>query len=149
MEPRKQGGSASASEGPAREYNFRPRSRSATALPKVRRLGSVGIQGSESALDLALAPPNSSTPLGESTLPTGSSISSPTLTSPHHALIPTKAVVKSPFPTLVGPDNPTLIPNAVAAGVSSQNPTLIYGTTLVLLLLFLSASLYVSKRGAY
>jgi len=61
-------GSASASEVPAHPpgsgYNFRPRSRSATA-PKNRRLGSVELQGVGSALDLpAITPPNSPTPRG-------------------------------------------------------------------------------------
>ena len=61
-------GSASASEVSARPpgsgYNFRPRSRSATA-PKNRRLGSVELQGVGSTLDLpAVTPPNSPTPSG-------------------------------------------------------------------------------------
>jgi len=61
-------GSASASEVPARPpgsgYNFRPRSRSATA-PKNRRLGSVETQGAGSTLDLpTVTPPNSPTPSG-------------------------------------------------------------------------------------
>jgi len=54
MEPRELPGSASASEVPARApgsgYNFHPRSRSATTLPKDRRLGSVGINGTGYAL---------------------------------------------------------------------------------------------------
>jgi len=61
-------GSATASEVPARPpgsgYNFRPRSRSATA-PKNRRLGSLELQGVGSTLDLpAITPPISPTPSG-------------------------------------------------------------------------------------
>jgi len=87
-----------------------------TALPKDRRLGSVGLQGSESVLDQPSALPNSLTLLGEHTLPTGSSISSPTLRSlPNSTQIHSNTnnattVVRSPFPTLlVESENPTIV----------------------------------------
>jgi len=55
MEPRELEGFASASEVPVRapgsEYNFRPRSRSATTVPKDRRLGSVETKGAGSTLE--------------------------------------------------------------------------------------------------
>ena len=108
MEYREVMGSASASEVPARPpgsgYNFRPRSRSATA-PKNRRLGSVETQGAGSTLDLPpVTPPNSPTPSGAG---------NPTHNSETHTL----ATLESP--------NSTLIPNTVTVGVSSAYSTLV------------------------
>jgi len=77
-------GSASASEVPTRPpgpgYNFRPRSRSATA-PKNRRLGSVETPGAGSTLDLpTITQPNSPTPRGAG-IPTYVNTNIPTIIS--------------------------------------------------------------------
>jgi len=108
-------GSASASEVPARPpgpgYNFRPRSRSATA-PKNRRLGSVETPGAGSTLDLPnITPPNSPTPRGAG-IPTHESpdINIPTIIS--HDSTP---LSDPPFPLS------TPMPDPIAAGVESDN----------------------------
>ena len=120
-------GSASASEVPARPpgpgYNFRPRSRSATA-PKNRRLGSVETPGAGSTLDLPnITPPNSPTPRGAG-IPTHENIRtiiSHNLTTgsstPFSQLMPdtVAAGISLPFPLS------TLMPNPIVAGVSADN----------------------------
>jgi len=97
--------SASASEvptcPPGPGYNFRPRSRSATA-PKNRRLGSVELQGVGSTLDL----PSITTPI------------SPT---PSGAGIPTQESPDINLPTIISHDStpsPTLMSKPIVAGVS-------------------------------
>jgi len=113
-------GSASASEVPARPpgsgYNFRPRSRSATA-PKNWRLGSVELQGVGSTLDLpAVTPPNSPTPSGAGNPTHGNTeISNPTII-PHDST------------TGSSPPFSTLTANPIAVGVSAYNSTLIPNT---------------------
>ena len=116
-------GSASASEVPARPpgsgYNFRPRSRSATA-PKNRRLGSVELQGVGSTLDLpAITPPISPTPSGAG--------------NPIPVNIPTHGnaeIISHDLTTESSPPFPlsTLMPNPIAAGVSTDNSTPIPNT---------------------
>ena len=108
-------GSASASEVPACPpgpgYNFRPRSRSATA-PKNRRLGSVETFGAGSTLDLpAVTPPNSPTPRGAG-IPTHDSpdINIPTIISHDSTLL-----FDPPFSLS------TPIPDPIAAGVEADN----------------------------
>ena len=121
-------GSASASEvptcPPGPGYNFRPRSRSATA-PKNRRLGSVETPGAGSTLDLpTITPPNSPTPRGAG-IPTENMptiISHDSATQPrayNYTLIPDTVVV--------GPNSPysTLMPNPIAAGVGFPFSTLV------------------------
>ena len=125
-------GSASASEvptcPPGPGYNFRPRSRSATA-PKNRRLGSVEMPGAGSTLDLPnITPPNSPTPRGAG-IPTHENI--PTIISYDSATQP-RAYNSTLIPdtVVVGPSSPcsTLMPNPIAAGVSSPYPTLMHNT---------------------
>ena len=113
-------GSASASEVPARPpgsgYNFRPRSRSATAT-KNRRLGSVETQGVGSTLDLpAVTPPNSPTPSGAGNPTHGNTkINNPTIIS-HDST------------TESSPPLSTLIPDTGRVGVSSYNCTFSFTT---------------------
>ena len=123
-------GSASASEVPARPpgpgYNFRPRSRSATA-PKDRRLGSVELQGVGSTLDLpAVTPLNSPTPSGAG-IPTheiNTEINSHDLTtesSPPFSQLMPDTVAVGPCSSYA-----TLIPDTTGrVGVESANPTLV------------------------
>jgi len=114
-------GSASASEVPARPpgpgYNFRPRSRSATA-PKNRRLGSVETPGAGSTLDLpTITPPNSPTPRGAG-IPTHGNTDINTEIISHNLTTESSP----PFPLS------TLMPNPIAAGVSTDNSTPIPNT---------------------
>ena len=110
-------GLGSAWEVPARPpgsgYNFRPRSRSATA-PKNRRLGSVELQGVGSTLDLpAVTPPNSPTPSGAGNPTHGNTeINNP-------------AIISHDSTTESSPPFSTLIPNTVTVGVSDYNSTLV------------------------
>ena len=109
-------GSASASEvptcPPGPGYNFRPRSRSATA-PKNRRLGSVETPGAGSTLDLPnITPPNSPTPRGAG-IPTQESPDMNVGVNSHNL-----TTDSSPF-TLSTP-----MPDPIAAGVSPRNSTL-------------------------
>ena len=120
-------GSASASEVPARPpgsryiYNFRPRSRSATA-PMNRRLGSVELQGVGSTLDLpAITPPISPTPSGAG--------------NPIHVNIPTHGnaeinteIISHDLTTESSPPFSQLMPDTVAAGTNLPNSTLIPDT---------------------
>ena len=109
-------GSASASEVPTRPpgpgYNFRPRSRSATA-PKNRRLGSVETPGAGSTLDLpAVTPPNSPTPRGAGI---------PTHDSPDINIPP---IISHDSATEVSPPLSYQMPNPIAAGDSLTYSTL-------------------------
>jgi len=110
METREIEGSASASKVPARapgsRYNFRPRSRSATTVPKDRRLGSVETKGAGSTLDLPIAPPNpSSSPDGQNDICTDHPSVNPTLI--HDAVTAITAIITA-RPTAVTP-NSTLV----------------------------------------
>ena len=112
--------SASASEvptcPPGPGYNFRPRSRSATA-PKNRRLGPVELQGVGSTLDLpSITPPNSPTPRGAG-IPTQESPDMNVGVNSHNL-----TTDSSPF-TLSTP-----MPDQIAAGVESPFSTLIPNT---------------------
>ena len=124
-------GSASASEVPARPpgpgYNFRPRSRSATA-PKNRRLGSVETPGAGSTLDLpTITPPNSPTPRGAG-IPTQinteiiSHDSTPSSSLPYSTLMP------NPIAAGVSTGNYTSIPDTRRVGDDTRYPTLIPNT---------------------
>ena len=109
-------GSASASEvptcPPGPGYNFRPRSRSATA-PKNRRLGPVELQGVGSTLDLpAITPPTSPTPSGAGI--------------PPHEI--NTELISHDLTTESSPPFSQLMPNPIAAGVSTDNSTLIPNT---------------------
>jgi len=137
-------GSASASEVPTRPpgpgYNFRPRSRSATA-PKNRRLGPVELQGVGSTLDLpSITPPNSPTPRGAG-IPTQESpdINLPTIIS--YDSTPSPTLMSKPIVSGVSGGSlqilgtrtggvesvdSTLIPNTV--GISRINPTIMTNT---------------------
>ena len=113
-------GSASASEVPARPpgpgYNFRPRSRSATA-PKNRRLGSVETPSAGSTLDLpTITPPNPPTPRGAG-IPTHGI---------HHDTEINTEIISHDLTTESSPPFPlsTPMPNPIAAGVESHNSTL-------------------------
>ena len=123
--------SASASEvptcPPGPGYNFRPRSRSATA-PKNRRLGSVETPGAGSTLDLpTITSPNSPTPRGAG-IPTNlipeimihdsTTSSSPPLSQ----LMPDTVAAGMNFPLS------TLMPNPLAAGVVMDNNTSAFDT---------------------
>jgi len=131
-------GSASASEVPTRPpgpgYNFRPRSRSATA-PKNRRLGPVELQGVGSTLDLpSITPPISPTPSGAGNpihvnFPTQkinteiiSHDSTTSSSPPFSQLMPDTVAAGMNFPLS------TLMPNPIAAGVSTDNNTSEFGT---------------------
>jgi len=120
-------GSASASEVPARPpgsgYNFRPRSRSATA-PKNRRLGSVELQGVGSTLDLpAITPPISPTPSGAG--------------NPTHENIPT--IISHDSATQPRAYNSTLIPDTVVVGPSSP-----FSTHIIIIIIIITS---VNKAG--
>jgi len=121
-------GSASASEVPVRPpgsgYNFRPRSRSATA-PKNRRLGSVETPGVGSTLDLpAVTPPNSPTPSGAENPTHGNTeINIPTIISQDST-----TTSNQPFSTLVEFHNSTLVQLVAhnsATRPSSRNSTVL------------------------
>jgi len=130
-------GSASASEVPACPpgpgYNFRPRSRSATA-PKNRRLGSVETPGAGSALDLPnITPPNSPTPRGAG-IPTHENLDVNTGEISHNLTTestpPFPLSTPMPNPTAAGVESPfsSLIPNTVGPH-SLRNSTIIIVTS--------------------
>jgi len=119
-------GLGSAWEVPARPpgsgYNFRPRSRSATA-PKNRRLGSVELHGVGSTLDLpAVTPPNSPTPSGAG---------NPT----HNADTHISTIIPHDSTTESSPSLSTLIPDSGRVDFSSRYSTLVgvsaYNSTLL------------------
>ena len=126
-------GAASASEVPARPpgsgYNFRPRSRSATA-PKNRRLGSVELQGVGSTQDLpAVTPPNSPTPSGAGN-------------STHDNEIHTRPTGNT------GINKSTPIPNTVTVGVAAAYSTLVSHDSTTTSSLANSTHVYGSLHGA-
>jgi len=110
-------GSASALEVPARPpgsgYNFRPRSRSATA-PKNRRLGSVETPGAGSTLDLPTITPTTSP------TPSGAGIPTHEINSP-----PFSHQMPHPIAAGVGTDNSIPMPDTVTVGVAAAYSTLI------------------------
>jgi len=120
-------GFASASEVPARPpgsgYNFRPRSRSATA-PKNRRLGSVETPSAGSTLDLpTVTPPNSPTPRGAGNPTHDNEIHTrPTGNTQTHI----STIITHDSTTESSLLNSTLIPDTGRVGPNLRNSTL-YG----------------------